>query len=193
MVKLNKIYTRTGDAGTTTLGSGARVAKTSPRIAAYGTVDETNALIGLARIHLSGEDGDVDAMLFRIQNDLFDLGADLCVPDTGEKLAYEPLRISDGQVKRLETEIDKMNASLEALKSFVLPGGSSAAAALHVARTVCRRAERDMVELAAISGELVSPAAMKYINRLSDFLFVAARFVNDQGKRDVLWVPGQNR
>lgn len=193
MVKLNKIYTRSGDAGTTTLGSGKRVPKTSLRIAAYGTVDETNALVGVARTHLTPEYANVDAMLFRIQNDLFDLGADLCVPDTGEKLPYEPLRMTDGQVKRLESEIDDMNASLEALKSFVLPGGTPAAAALHVARTVSRRAERDMVELAALPDETVSEAAMKYINRLSDFFFVAARYVNDQGKRDVLWVPGQNR
>lgn len=193
MVKLNKIYTRTGDAGTTTLGTGERVAKTSLRIAAYGTVDETNALVGVVRTHMPSEYADVDAMLVRIQNDLFDLGADLCVPESGEKLAYEPLRVTDAQVKRLEAEIDTMNATLEPLKSFVLPGGTPAAAALHVARTVCRRAERDMAELAAIPGEPVSTAALKYINRLSDFLFVASRYVNDHGKRDVLWVPGQNR
>lgn len=193
MVKLNKIYTRTGDAGTTTLGTGERVSKTSRRIAAYGTVDETNALVGVARTHMPSAFDDVDAMLVRIQNDLFDLGADLCVPDSGEKLAYEPLRVTDAQVKRLETEIDTMNATLEPLKSFVLPGGTPAAAALHVARTVCRRAERDMADLAAIPDEPVSAAALKYINRLSDFLFVASRYVNDHGKRDVLWVPGQNR
>jgi cob(I)alamin adenosyltransferase len=192
MVKLNKIYTRTGDAGTTGLGTGARVAKHDKRITAYGTVDETNATIGVARIHMSGHPG-MDAKLARIQNDLFDLGADLCVPEAGEKLDYVPLRVSDDQVKRLEDEIDEMNAELKPLKSFVLPGGSPAAAALHVARTVCRRAERDMVALAADDKEPVSTAALKYINRLSDFLFVASRYVNDRGKSDVLWVPGQNR
>ena len=193
MVVLNRIYTKTGDAGTTALGSGERVPKTSVRIAAYGTVDETNAHLGVARVALAGADDDVDAMLGRVQNDLFDLGADLCVPDRGEKLPYEPLRISDAQVKRLEDEIDHMNASLQPLRSFVLPGGSSAAAALHVARTVSRRAERIMVELAALPNEPVSQPALKYINRLSDFLFVASRFVNDRGKADVLWVPGANR
>lgn len=193
MVVLNRIYTKTGDAGTTALGSGERVAKTSVRIAAYGTVDETNAQIGMVRIHLAGTYADVDDMLGRIQNDLFDLGADLCVPDRGEKLPYEPLRMADSQVKRLENEIDQMNAVLQPLKSFILPGGSPAAAALHVARTVCRRAERIMVELAALPNEPVSSAALKYVNRLSDFLFVAGRFVNDHGKADVLWVPGKNR
>lgn len=193
MVVLNRIYTKTGDAGTTALGSGERVPKTSVRIAAYGTVDETNAHLGVARVALAGADDDVDAMLGRVQNDLFDLGADLCVPDRGEKLPYEPLRISDAQVKRLEDEIDSMNASLQPLRSFILPGGSSAAAALHVARTVSRRAERVMVELAALPNEPVSQPALKYINRLSDFLFVASRFVNDRGKADVLWVPGANR
>lgn len=191
MVVLNRIYTKTGDAGTTALGTGERVPKTSPRIAAYGTVDETNAHIGVARVHLTGQD--VDAMLFRVQNDLFDLGADLCVPDRGEKLPYEPLRVSDAQVKRLEDEIDMMNSSLDPLRSFILPGGSAAAAALHVARTVSRRAERMMVELSSLPGEPVSAPALKYINRLSDFLFVASRYVNDQGKSDVLWVPGKNR
>jgi cob(I)alamin adenosyltransferase len=193
MVVLNRIYTKTGDAGTTALGSGERVPKTSRRIAAYGTVDEANAQIGMVRIHLAGTYPDVDAMLLRIQNDMFDLGADLCVPDRGEKLPYEPLRMSDAQVKRLENEIDQMNAILSPLKSFILPGGSPAAAALHVARTVSRRAERDMVELAALPNEPVSAAALKYINRLSDFLFVAGRYVNDHGKADVLWVPGKNR
>ncbi len=193
MVVLNRIYTKTGDAGTTALGSGERVPKTSKRIAAYGTVDETNAQIGMVRIHLAGGDAKVDAMLLRIQNDLFDLGADLCVPDRGEKLPYEPLRMTDAQVKRLENEIDEMNSSLQPLKSFILPGGTPAAAALHVARTVSRRAERDMVELASLPDEPVSAAALKYINRLSDFLFVVGRFVNDHGKADVLWVPGQNR
>ena len=170
-----------------------RVSKTSVRIAAYGTVDETNATIGMVRIHLAGSNLLVDAMLARIQNDLFDLGADLCVPDRGEKLPYEPLRMTDAQVKRLENEIDQMNAELSPLKSFVLPGGTPAAAALHVSRTVSRRAERLMVELAALPNEPVSAAALKYINRLSDFLFVAGRYVNDCGKADVLWVPGQNR
>lgn len=198
MVVLNRIYTKTGDAGTTALGSGERVPKTSVRIAAYGTVDETNAQIGMVRVHLAACDpsahySNVDAMLLRIQNDLFDLGADLCVPDRGEKLPYEPLRMSDAQVKRLEDEIDILNGELSALKSFVLPGGKPAAAALHVARTVSRRAERIMVELAALPNEPVGSAALKYINRLSDFLFVASRFVNDRGAGDVLWVPGKNR
>ena len=193
MVVLNRIYTKTGDAGTTALGSGERVPKTSVRIAAYGTVDETNAQLGMVRIHLAGADPDVDQMLLRIQNDLFDLGADLCVPDKGEPLPYEPLRMTDAQVKRLEDEIDHMNAMLQPLRSFILPGGTPAAAALHVARTVSRRAERVMVELAALPGEPVSAAALKYINRLSDFLFVAGRYVNEHGKADVLWVPGKNR
>ncbi len=193
MVKLNRIYTKTGDAGTTGLGTGERVAKTSARSAAYGSVDETNAQIGMARIHLAGREADVDQMLIRVQNDLFDLGADLCVPDRGEKLDYEPLRMTAAQVKRLEDEIDLMNASLKPLRSFILPGGTAAAAALHVARTVCRRAERDMVGLANTDGEPVSAEALKYINRLSDFLFVAGRYVNDRGDADVLWVPGKNR
>jgi len=193
MVVLNRIYTKTGDAGTTALGTGERVPKTSPRIAAYGTVDETNAVIGVARTQLAGAEPDVDAMLLRVQNDLFDLGADLCVPDKGQKLPYEPLRIADTQVTRLESEIDQMNSELEPLRSFVLPGGSPAGAALHVARTVSRRAERKMVELAALPNEPVSAAALKYINRLSDFLFVASRYVNNRGKGDILWVPGKNR
>ncbi len=192
MVKLNKIYTKTGDDGTTGLGTGERVRKDALRIAAYGTVDETNAAIGVARTFLAGQQG-VDVKLERIQNDLFDLGADLCVPDRGEPLSYQPLRVSDEQVARIEAEIDELNSELKPLKSFILPGGSPAAAALHVARTVSRRAEREMVTLAAAKGEPVSPAALKYINRLSDFLFVASRYVNDRGKSDVLWVPGQNR
>ncbi|MBN8911595.1 MAG: cob(I)yrinic acid a,c-diamide adenosyltransferase [Rhizobiales bacterium] len=192
MVKLNKIYTKTGDAGTTGLGSGERVRKDALRIAAYGTVDETNAAIGVVRIHLAGHQG-LDAKLGRVQNDLFDLGADLCVPDRGRKPEFEPLRVSDDQVARLEAEIDEMNSELKPLKSFVLPGGSPASAALHVARTVCRRAEREMVALAAQENEPVSAAALKYINRLSDYLFVAGRYVNDRGRSDVLWVPGQNR
>lgn len=193
MVVLNRIYTKTGDAGTTALGSGERVSKTSPRIAAYGTVDETNAHVGVARVQLAAGEADVDAMLLRVQNDLFDLGADLCVPDRGETLSFEPLRISEAQVQRLEEEIDLMNGALQPLRSFVLPGGTPAATALHVARTVSRRAERLMVELAGLPGEAVSTAALKYINRLSDFLFVASRYVNDRGKGDVLWVPGKNR
>lgn len=193
MVILNRIYTKTGDTGTTALGTGERVPKTSLRISAYGTVDETNAAVGVARTHVTGRDESVDAMLLRIQNDLFDLGADLCVPDKGEKLPYEPLRVSDTQVARLEAEIDQMNGELEPLRSFVLPGGSPAAAALHVARTVSRRTERLIVELANQPGETVSAPALKYINRLSDFLFVASRYVNDRGKGDVLWVPGKNR
>src|SRR6185436_217927 len=167
MVLLNRIYTKTGDAGTTALGSGERVPKTSLRIAAYGTVDETNAQLGMVRLHLAGREPDVDAMLVRVQNDLFDLGADLCVPDRGEKLPYEPLRVTEPQVERLEAEIDEMNAELKPLRSFVLPGGSPAAAALHVARTVSRRAERLITELASDPAEPVSPAALKYVNRLS--------------------------
>lgn len=197
MVVLNKIYTRTGDAGETALGSGARVPKHDLRIAAYGTVDETNAVIGVARIAVG--DGEVGRILLRIQNDLFDLGADLCVPETDEPSPAagakrpERLRIIDSQVTRLEQEIDALNADLQPLRSFVLPGGSLAAAQLHVARTVCRRAERLMCELAAQPGERVSAAALKYINRLSDLLFVASRHVNGLGKDDVLWVPGKNR
>jgi len=193
MVKLNKIYTRTGDKGTTGLGTGARVLKDDPRIAAYGTVDETNAVIGLVRLHLGPADSHIDGMLVRIQNDLFDLGADLCVPDRGEKLEYEPLRIQPAQVERLEREIDELNAELQPLKSFILPGGSPASAYLHLARTVCRRAERLMVTLARSPDEPVGEAALKYVNRLSDFLFVAGRYVNDKGQADILWVPGQNR
>lgn len=193
MVKLNRIYTRTGDAGTTGLGTGARVDKDDPRIAAYGTVDETNSVIGLARLHLPAGSDDIDAMLMRIQNDLFDLGADLCVPDRGEILPYEPLRILPAQVERLEQEIDQLNAELEPLKSFILPGGSAASAYLQLARTVSRRAERLMVTLAKDPNEPVGEAALQYMNRLSDFLFVAGRYVNDKGRADILWVPGQNR
>jgi cob(I)alamin adenosyltransferase len=193
MVVLSKIYTRTGDKGTTALGSGERVPKHALRIAAYGTVDETNASIGMVRVHLGDSEPKLDAMLVRIQNDLFDLGADLCVPDRGEKLEYEPLRVTEAQVKRLEQEIDEMNAELKPLRSFVLPGGTPAAAALHMARTISRRAERLMVELAADASEPVGAAALKYINRLSDYLFVASRYVNNHATGDVLWVPGQNR
>ena len=192
MVKLNKIYTRTGDDGTTGLVAGDRRPKYDPRIEAYGTVDETNAVIGIARLH-TGSMSTLDAMLMRIQNDCFDLGADLATPDNGEKPEYEPLRIIDAQVTRIENDIDTLNADLEPLQSFVLPGGSEAAAHLHLARTVARRAERLMVELADQEGETVNPAAIRFINRLSDFFFVAARWVNDQGRADVLWVPGKNR
>jgi cob(I)alamin adenosyltransferase len=192
MVKLNKIYTRTGDKGTTALVSGPRRLKHDLRVEAYGTVDETNSAIGVARLHTGGMEK-LDAMLFRIQNDLFDLGADLATPETDEPPAYEPLRIVDSQVTRLENEIDDLNATLEPLTSFVLPGGNAAAANLHLARTICRRAERLMVELSVTEAEIVSPAAIKYANRLSDFLFVAARFANDAGKADILWVPGKNR
>jgi cob(I)alamin adenosyltransferase len=192
MVVLNKIYTRTGDAGLTALGTGERVPKCSSRIAAYGTVDETNAFIGVARVHVGASHPDVDAMLGRIQNDLFDLGADLCAPER-DATSRERLRVSEAQVQRLEQEIDAMNEQLAPLRSFVLPGGSAAAAALHVARTVCRRAERAMAELAIQPNESVGAPALKYINRLSDHLFVASRYVNARDQGDVLWVPGQNR
>lgn len=192
MVKLNKIYTRTGDDGTTGLGNGARVQKHDLRVESYGTIDEANACIGMARLHLADQP-EIDAMLSRIQNDLFDLGADLCTPDTGEPLPYEPLRILQAQVERLESEIDLLNADLAPLKSFVLPGGSPAAAHLHLARTVTRRAERIMTALAASPNERVGATALHYVNRLSDFLFVASRWVNDKGARDVLWIPGKNR
>lgn len=193
MVILNKIYTRTGDDGTTGLGSGERRPKYDLRVAAYGTVDETNAAIGMARVQLAGTHADVDAILARVQNDLFDLGADLATPDSGEPLSYEPLRVVAAQVKRVEGEIDGLNKGLQTLRSFVLPGGSAGAAALHVARTVARRAERLIVELSHQQGEKVSGEAIQYINRVSDLLFVAARVVNDNGKTDVLWVPGANR
>ncbi len=192
MVRLNRIYTRTGDDGTTGLGDGARVPKHDLRVESYGTVDEANACIGMARLHCADLPA-VDTMLSRIQNDLFDLGADLCTPDSGEPLPYEPLRILPAQVERLEREIDELNADLAPLKSFVLPGGSAAAAHLHLARTVTRRAERLMTALAANPAERVGAPALQYVNRLSDFLFVASRWVNDKGARDVLWVPGKNR
>ena len=191
MVILNKIYTKTGDDGTTALGSGDRRAKHDLRVEAYGTVDETNATVGLARLHTAGAHDDIDAMLSRIQNDLFDLGADLATPPTDKDLGYEPLRVNDEQVGRLEREIDQLNGNLEPLRSFVLPGGEPVAAALHLCRTVSRRAERLMVALAA--NEDVGAPALKYINRLSDFFFVASRAVNARGSGDVLWVPGQNR
>ena len=190
MVVLNRIYTRTGDDGTTALGSGERRPKYDLRISAYGTVDETNAAIGVVRPHLLDARG-LDAMLGLIQNDLFDLGADLAVPEREGKA--ERLRMLSSQVERLERDIDGLNERLAPLTSFVLPGGTPAAAHLHLARTICRRAERIMVELAAQPNESVSAAAIQYINRLSDFLFVASRSVNQNGAGDVLWVPGQNR
>ena len=192
MVVLSKIYTRTGDDGTTALGSGRRVSKYDLRVEAYGTLDETNAAIGLARLYTRDGPSSLDAMLARIQNDLFDLGADLCYPDE-TKDARGRLQVSDAQVARLESEIDTLNRELEPLRSFVLPGGSPASSHLHLARTISRRAERLMVALAARKGETVGDAALRYINRLSDFLFVAARFANDKGKSDVTWVPGKNR
>lgn len=193
MVKLNKIYTRTGDKGTTGLGDGSRRRKDDLRVEAYGTVDEANCAIGLARLSTQFSDPVVDAMLIRIQHDMFDLGADLCTPDTGKDLGYEPLRIIDSQVVRLEQEIDQLNLELSPLRSFILPGGSPAATALHLARTITRRAERHMVALAAMPDEPVSDHALRYINRLSDFLFVAGRYVNNKGADDILWVPGQTR
>jgi len=192
MVVLNRIYTRTGDNGDTALGTGERRPKFDLRVEAYGTVDETNATLGMARLHTGG-DPTLDAMLARIQNDLFDLGADLCTPDKGEKLSYEPLRIIQTQVDRLENEIDELNASLAPLRSFVLPGGAPAAAALHLSRTISRRAERLMVALSRTEGEVVSAPALQYVNRLSDFLFVASRYANLNAGGDVLWTPGKNR
>ncbi len=190
MVVLNKIYTRTGDKGDTALGDGSRRAKHDARVTAYGTVDETNAVIGLARLHAEGA---VDAALARIQNDLFDLGADLCRPDMEKdaEAEYPPLRMAQEQVDRLEAEIDVMNKTLEPLRSFILPGGSPLAANLHMVRTVSRRAERLATELASV--EDLNPVTVKYLNRLSDWCFVAARMANNDGKADVLWVPGANR
>jgi cob(I)alamin adenosyltransferase len=193
MVVLNRIYTRTGDAGETALGNGERLSKSNIRIAAYGTVDETNATVGVVRLHTVGLEK-LDAMLARIQNELFDLGADLCVPDRGEKLEWEPLRILPKQYERLESEIDELNGELSPLRSFVLPGGHAAAAHLHMSRTICRRAERLIVELKSHEGEHVSEGAIAYINRLSDFFFVASRWVNFKAAGgDILWVPGKTR
>lgn len=190
MIVLNKIYTKTGDAGETALGNGARVAKHSLRVSAYGTSDELNSFVGVARLHASG---DTDDALCRIQNDLFDLGADLCRPDMEKdaEAEYPPLRMISAQVERLEAEIDRMNADLEPLRSFILPGGNALAAQLHVCRTVSRRAERLCVELATM--EAINAEAVKYLNRLSDWFFVAARVANNGGKNDVLWKPGANR
>jgi len=192
VVVLNKIYTKTGDDGSTGLGNGERRKKYDLRVASYGTVDETNACIGMARLYTQ-EMPELDEALARIQNDLFDLGADLATPDDGKPLEYEPLRITRGQVERIENEIDEMTAKLEPLRSFVLPGGTPLSANLHLARTVARRAERLIVELSEDEGENVSSATSLYMNRISDYLFVAARIANDLGKTDVLWVPGQNR
>ena len=191
MVVLNRIYTRTGDKGETALGSGERISKTHLRIHAYGTVDETNAVVGMVRLHTTAKEFRVlDDMLARIQNDLFDLGADLCVPESEKDLGYPPLRITMKQAERLEREIDELNGELQPLRSFVLPGGHPAAAHLHLARTTARRAERLIVELSR--QERVSEAVLAFINRLSDFLFVAGRWANSRGSGDQLWVPGRN-
>ena len=191
MVVLNKIYTRTGDKGTTALSDGSRVAKHDPRVESYGTVDELNATLGLCRLHAAGE---LAARIAVIQNDLFDLGADLSRPDMAadDQAGYPVLRILDGQVDRLEREIDAMNAALRPLRSFILPGGSPLAAHLHLARTVCRRAERQGTALAEATGD-ANPAALRYLNRLSDWLFVAGRVANNDGADDILWVPGASR
>ena len=192
MVVLNRIYTRTGDDGTTALGTGERRKKYDLRIAAYGTLDEVNAAIGIARLH-TADDGSLDAALARIQNDLFDAGADLCTPGKGKGPGGARLTVTEKQVAWLEGEIDRLNAELAPLKSFVLPGGSAAAAYLHLARTICRRGERLVAELKDRPGESVAPEVLKYVNRLSDFLFVASRYANGKGARDVLWIPGRNR
>ena len=192
MVVLNKIYTRTGDDGTTGLATGERVEKWNLRVESYGAVDEANSAIGVARLHAAA-DAALDAMLGRIQNDLFDLGADLATPERDKPLGWTPLRIVEAQVTRLEAEIDQMNAAIPPLESFILPGGSALAAHLHVARATSRRAERLIAQLAATEGEIVSEFALAYANRLSDFLFVAARRANENGAADVLWVPGANR
>ncbi len=190
MVVLNKIYTKTGDSGETALGNGERVSKYSLRVNAYGTSDELNSTVGIARLY---SQGDMDSKLSLIQNDLFDLGADLCRPDMERDVdaEYPPLRMVSSQITRLESEIDQMNKHLDALRSFILPGGSTLSAHLHICRTVARRAERLCVELA--STEQINPDVVKYLNRLSDWFFVAARTANNEGKDDVLWVPGANR
>ncbi len=192
MVKLNKIYTRTGDDGTTALGSGERRKKYDLRVAAYGSIDEANSAIGVARLH-TNHDAELDAALARIQNDLFDVGADLCTPGKGKGPGGARLTVTDNQVEWLEGEIDRFNAALQPLRSFVLPGGSAASAQLHLARTICRRAERLIAELKDKPGESVSSEVLKYVNRLSDFLFVTSRYANSRGAGDVLWKPGENR
>ncbi len=193
MVVLNRIYTRTGDGGDTRLSTGETVKKYDLRVQAYGDVDETNAALGLVRLHLEAAP-DLDIMLARIQNEMFDLGADLATPDRpGKDLGWTPLRILDGQVERLEGDIDRLNETLSPLSSFVLPAGTAASTYLHLARTVCRRAERVAVQLSTVEGEVVSPAALKYLNRLSDLLFVMARYANAKGAGDVLWKPGATR
>ncbi len=192
MVVLNKIYTRTGDDGSTALGSGERRKKYDLRVAAYGTIDEANATIGVARLH-TVHDAELDAALARIQNDLFDVGADLCTPGKGKGPGGARLTVTDKQVEWLEAEIDRFNAALQPLRSFVLPGGSAASAHLHLARTICRRAERLIAELKDKPDESVSSEVLKYVNRLSDFLFVASRYANSRGAGDVLWKPGENR
>ncbi len=192
MVVLNKIYTRTGDDGTTALGTGARRKKYDLRVAAYGTLDEANAAIGIARLHTSGEHA-IHNALSRIQTDLFDLGADLATPDKGKGPGGARLTATAAQVTWLENQIDRLNAELAPLRTFVLPGGFPAAAYLHLARTICRRAERLIAELMDQPGESVTPEVLQYVNRLSDYLFVAARYANDKGARDELWQPGQNR
>ncbi len=192
MVKLDKIYTRTGDKGQTRLSTGEPVSKSHPRVASYGAVDEVNAALGVAALH-AGDDAFLTDAIHRIQNDLFDLGADLATPDRGKDLGWEPLRIIEAQVTRLETEIDEMNADIPPLDSFILPGGSPLATHLHVARTIARRAERHVAECAMLEDEIVSPEALAFINRLSDWLFVAGRRANANGSADVKWVPGANR
>jgi cob(I)alamin adenosyltransferase len=192
VVLLNRIYTKTGDGGKTRLATGEPLPKYDPRVEAYGSVDETNACLGLARLHAT-QDPWLDEALARIQNDLFDLGADLATPERGEPLKFEPLRVTAAQVARLEAEIDSINDALDPLTSFVLPAGTPLSTHLHLARTVCRRAEREAVRLADVEGETVGPEAIKYLNRLSDLLFVAARRANDNGKADVLWTPGATR
>jgi len=192
MVRLTRIYTRTGDDGDTALSTGERTRKSDPRVEAYGEVDETNACVGLARLH-TGADPILDPILARVQNELFDLGADLSTPARGVRSGVTPLRITSEQVARLEGEIDQLNADLAALSSFVLPGGSPAAAALHLARTVCRRAERSAITLGDLPGEDLSAPALHYLNRLSDLLFTAARWANARGESDVLWAPGATR
>ncbi len=193
MVILNKIYTKTGDDGTTGLGNGERRKKYDPRVAAYGSVDEANAAIGMARLYTKENQPELDTMLQAIQNDMFDLGADLATPEGDKPPEYEPLRIISSQVERIENDIDRLNGELEPLRTFVLPGGSPAAANLHLARTIARRAERQIVELSENKSEKINNQALVYINRVSDFLFVAARYVNDCGTKDDLWVPGKNR